>query len=248
MTRRQKIALAGIALGLGFLLAGVFLTPVPHLLYNPSESADPGWYRVCPGRVYSQDTQVAAHLPEHAATFAAARGYLPEGLPVIKRIGAIGGDEVCWSGQQVTLPDGRHLELLTQDSVGRPLPAQSPGCVILAPGAVFLWSDRSNASFDSRYFGPVDANSIIGPVRFLSAGWGEAIAGLAGSRDGRCGAGYCKIKARSAETGTEPCLHIDSYSADAVSSALQRDPYALELQVFSRRFFTSDPCASEDTR
>lgn len=247
MNSRQKTAVSGAVFGLGFLLAGVLLTPDPLLLYNPSESADPGWYRVCPGAPFAPGDLVAASLPERAGELARARGYLPAGVPVIKQVGAIGGDEVCWSGQEATLPGGSRLELLGQDRAGRPMPAPPPGCVTLAPDQVFLRSDRSEASFDSRYFGPVEASDVIGPVRFLGPGWGAAISALVAGRDEGCGAGYCKIKARSAETGTELCLHIDSYSAYAVSSALRRDPHALELQVFLQRSFTSDPCTSVDT-
>src|SRR3990167_6510953 len=96
MKRVRNGILAVMTTGLGLLAAGVFLTPDPRLLYNPSASAERGWYRVYPGAEFGQGSLVAARLPAHAWALAETRGYLPAGLPVIKTIGALSGDEICW--------------------------------------------------------------------------------------------------------------------------------------------------------
>jgi len=244
VNRRKFSALAGIAFGGGLLIAGPLLGPDPALIFNPTESAEPGWYRVHTAKVPGRGDLVAAQLPNHASRLADVRGYLPKGLPVIKTIGAVGGDEVCWSDNAVSLPGGHSLQVLEHDSEGRPLPRRSAGCVTLGPDEVFLVSDRIQGSFDSRYFGPVDTDLVIGQAelvaRFRIADAAETIAK---TDEGRR-AGYCKIKARSAETGPEPCLHIDFDSTISQSAAPDLDLPAVYLQAFGQRYFTRDPCTS----
>lgn len=49
----------------------------------------------------------------------------------------------------------------SHDGRGRPLAPWS-GCRPLAHGEVFLLASHSPASFDSRYFGPVQREAILG--------------------------------------------------------------------------------------
>ncbi|MBF2945603.1 S26 family signal peptidase, partial [Pseudomonas aeruginosa] len=51
--------------------------------------------------------------------------------------------------------------VLPADRLGRALPAL-PLCRRLEPGELFLLSVTNPASFDSRYFGPVSASTVIG--------------------------------------------------------------------------------------
>lgn len=248
MNRRLGITVCGIGIGLGFLIAGLSLRPYPLLLYNPSESAELGWYRVYPGGELTRGSLVAARLPEAAGALADARGYLPDGMPVIKTIGGVGGDQVCWSNTDVVLPGGHRLPLLERDKAGRVLPAQPSGCMALRSDEVFLVSTRIAASFDSRYFGPVDASGVIGPVRFLGSGWWQAVRAFLDVRGQGRRAGYCKIKARSADPGSEPCLHIRSGSAIRHLAALGFDPCSLFFGEFGQRYFTDGLCASRNAR
>lgn len=246
MNRRRGIAVCGIGIGLGFVIAGLILRPYPLVLYNPSESAELGWYRVYPGREFGRGSLVAARLPEGASVLADARGYLPDGMPVIKTIGAVGGDQICWSETDIVLPSDLRLPLLERDSAGRVLRSQPRGCIVLHSGEVFLVSTRTTASFDSRYFGPVDASAVIGPVRFLGSDWGEAVRAFFDVRDQGRRAGYCKIKARSADPGSEPCLHIVSSSAIRHSAAPRFYPYALYRRDYWQRYFTDGLRASRN--
>lgn len=144
------------------LLALAAWRPWPAwLVYNPSASAPRGWYAQRPLRDLRPGTPVFAWLPTDAAELAHARGYLPRHLPILKRIGAIGGQQVCVRDGLVRI-DGRVVALLrNRDGRSRPLIAW-PGCRALAGDEVFLFGARHPASFDSRYFGPVRRAALLG--------------------------------------------------------------------------------------
>ena len=48
------------------------------------------------------------------------------------------------------------------DKAGRPLPRMRLGSYAVAPGTVWLVSSYNPASLDSRYFGPVERDRIVG--------------------------------------------------------------------------------------
>jgi conjugative transfer signal peptidase TraF len=151
--------LAAEIFALLFLLVA-FLQPQPRLLWNASASAPIGLYRVHPG-VSPMVGQFAAIRPPSATSrLMAARHYLPEGAPLLKRIAATAGAHICRTGLSVTI-DGRHAAIArARDRRGRLLPTWR-GCRTLRTGEMFLLN-ASPDSFDSRYFGPVPARSLIG--------------------------------------------------------------------------------------
>jgi len=162
--------LAGLsASGLAALAWASFEHPLPRLTYNPSDSVPVGWYRVDPldhhagslPRPLSVGSIVLTTLPPDAATLSAQRGYLPTRVPLLKRVGAVAPQEVCIVGGRVRIDGVPSAAVLPADRLGRPLPFW-PQCRQLRPGELFLLSVTNPASFDSRYFGPVDASTVIG--------------------------------------------------------------------------------------
>lgn len=94
------------------------------------------------------------------------RDYLRSGLcpggfgPLIKTVIAVGGQRVGIAAG-VTV-DGRAIErsrLIQRDGQGRPLRPYQGG--IVPAGSIFLHSSFSG-SWDSRYFGPVPAEGVLG--------------------------------------------------------------------------------------
>jgi conjugative transfer signal peptidase TraF len=138
----------------------------PLLLHNPTDSAARGLYLLVPTDKVARADLVAARLPDEVAELAAVRGYLPLGLPVIKTVWAAAGDRVCVEEGRVSAPGRPDLVALPHDRSGRELPLWS-GCRTLNPGEVFLASDEVSTSFDSRYFGPVSTQSVLGRVVLL---------------------------------------------------------------------------------
>jgi conjugative transfer signal peptidase TraF len=163
---RAHLVLAGVAVcGLAALAWAGFASPLPRLIYNPSDSVPAGWYRVdpldSPPRPLSVGSIVLTRLPADAAALAAQRGYLPAHIPLLKRIGAIAPQSVCVFDALVWIDGVPVAALLPADRLGRPLPSWSQ-CRQLQPGELFLLSTTNPASFDSRYFGPVSASAVIG--------------------------------------------------------------------------------------
>src|SRR6202163_3286498 len=69
--------------------------PVPRFVWNASESVPRGLYHVQPARRLIVTDLVVAFPPEPLAAFLAEGGYLPRGVPLIKRILALPGQTVC---------------------------------------------------------------------------------------------------------------------------------------------------------
>ena len=157
------ISVIGVAL-ISLPATGVF---PPLLLYNPSESAPLGWYRVEPFSVISRGDLVVSHLPEDASMFAAERGYLPSGIPVIKTVRALEGDTVCAVDGELLINGTPAVRLLSDDSLGRTLPSPWTACRQLRTGEVLLLSGRTADSFDGRYFGTVLEADILGTAILL---------------------------------------------------------------------------------
>ena len=144
----------------------IIYPPTPKLIYNKTISAPIGWYAVETKRPLNRDDLVAAFAPAQARKLAADRGYLPEHMPLIKTVWAIGGERVCHEGLSVRVPNRPDISVIGQDGLGRAMPVIS-GCYTLNADEVFLVSLDVQTSWDSRYFGVVSEDLIVGPVRFL---------------------------------------------------------------------------------
>ena len=124
----------------------------PLLVWNASASAPRGLYRVLPAEHYERGDLVLADPQPWVGEFAARRGYLPAGVPLVKRIAAAAGDTVC-SDRLLVKVDGKSTaKCLLTDSKHRALPRWR-GCHRLKPGEEFLLMRGVPDSFDGRYFG-----------------------------------------------------------------------------------------------
>lgn len=131
----------------------------PAFLWNASASAPIGLYRLAPASPVEVGDLVVVTPPAALADFLNGRGYLPRGVPLIKRVLALAGATVCRTGLTVTV--GGHVSgtALERDSRGRPLPIWQ-GCRTLVDGDVFLMNSDVADSFDGRYFGPLSVTTV----------------------------------------------------------------------------------------
>lgn len=162
--RARILVLAAISVADIATLVGLDVH-APAIIYNASGSAPLGFYYLDhrpPGR----GEVAVVRAPPMLSASMAARGILPAGVPLVKQVAALGGDEVCRSREPVgTLAVNGNViaEVQDQDREGRPLPAWE-GCIRLVEGQFFLLQPHPH-SFDSRYFGPVPGCDILGVAR-----------------------------------------------------------------------------------
>jgi conjugative transfer signal peptidase TraF len=137
----------------------------PLVIFNGSASAPLGFYHL-ENRLPFRGETAAVAAPPAVELMVAAYGVLHKGLPLIKQIAAIGGDEVCrFNAPSGTISiNGKVIaEVQEMDREGRRLPKWE-GCIRLVEGEYFLLQPHPH-SFDSRYFGPVMKCDILGTAR-----------------------------------------------------------------------------------
>ena len=133
----------------------------PRIIYNPSASAPRGWYWLLPADSLKVDDYALVSLPSNVKRLAAERDYLPEAVPLLKRIGARSDQFVCVRGRSLWIDGQLAATALSHDRAGRELVGWHE-CRVLAPDEILLVSRDNSASFDSRYFGPIRMIDVIG--------------------------------------------------------------------------------------
>ena len=168
MNGRMAIILAALA-ATTVVLSTIGAKPVPHYLWNASDSVPIGLYRLRPAGRLAVTDLVAVDPHEPTATFLADGRYLPRGIPMLKRVLALPGQTVCRDRLTVTVDNTSVGEARERDSRGRPLPVWQ-GCRVVADGEVFLMNWQSADSLDGRYFGTLPISTIIGRAEPLWTG------------------------------------------------------------------------------
>jgi conjugative transfer signal peptidase TraF len=133
----------------------------PLYIWNASNSVPIGLYRVQPATRLAVTELVAVQPPDLLAAFLDLNGYLPIGVPMLKRVLALPGQTVCRNGLTITVDGIEVGDAQERDGRGRPLPVWH-GCRVIADGDVFVMNWQSADSLDGRYFGPLPASAVIG--------------------------------------------------------------------------------------
>jgi conjugative transfer signal peptidase TraF len=155
---RYIVTMIGAVVSLGL---PTLLPFSPKLIWNASGSAPIGLYAIEREQSPEVTDLVAVRAPEPIATFLADGGYLPRGVPLMKRVAALPGQRVCRIGLEITVDEVSMGSALDDDRRGNPLPVWQ-GCRIVARGEMFLMNWQVKDNLDSRYFGPLPASSVIG--------------------------------------------------------------------------------------
>ena len=164
MSRRRIVAVSALAV---ITIAATAVIAMPtRLVWNVTASAPVGLYAIAPADRLTVPELVAVMPPEPLAHFMVARGYVGDGVPLLKRVAGLPGQQVCRTGHTVTVDGVAMGDALDRDRIGRDLPVWQ-GCHIIAPGELFLMNTHVRDSLDGRYFGPVPARAVIGRARPL---------------------------------------------------------------------------------
>ena len=157
--------LLGMTIAVALIVAPMVTQQPPLLVvWNASPSVPVGLYLITKASPRVGDLAVL-RLPPVIAAFAARRGYLPTSAYLLKPIAAVAGDLVCRFGERVLVSGGLAGIAQDADADGNAMPTWQ-GCRVLQMGEVFVLADHP-ASFDSRYFGPLQTVSIVGRAVLL---------------------------------------------------------------------------------
>jgi type IV secretory pathway protease TraF len=151
--RRATAPLAGLA-----SLALVARALPTLALINESPSLPKGLYLRSMDQTPRRGAVVAVAPPPSARPYLASLG-MPAHVPLLKRVAATGGAQVCRANGWLRWP-GHAARALSRDRRGAPLHAWS-GCRRLGDDELLVMGDTPT-SFDSRYFGPVRRSSVTG--------------------------------------------------------------------------------------
>ena len=133
----------------------------PSYIWNASESVPIGLYHLQPAERLTVTELVAIQPPEPLASFLDLNGYLPHGIPMLKRVLALPGQTVCRTRLTISVDSIEMGQARERDARGQPLPTWQ-GCRVVGSAEVFVMNWQSEDSLDGRYFGPIPASTIIG--------------------------------------------------------------------------------------
>ena len=149
------------------LSAAMIVEFAPRMVWNASPSAPQGPYLIAEKTPVVGD--YALIEPSNIAkALITERHYLPSDIPLIKRIAALPGAEICRDEARIFVEYLYVADALEVDSLGRLMPRWS-GCITLQADEVFLLNDHER-SLDGRYFGATKKSQIIGVARPVFVG------------------------------------------------------------------------------
>ena len=156
-TRRIIVVLICI----GFLMVGA-LTAKRDLIFNATPSKPLGFYRLKKKDVFEQGDLVMFSVPAGIEELVRTRNYIPPKGHLMKNIIGGAGDTYCIHDQKFYVGDKLIGPIFATDSKNRPLPQHAAGCHKVPPEYMLIGIAEIERSFDSRYFGPVPTNTILG--------------------------------------------------------------------------------------
>jgi conjugative transfer signal peptidase TraF len=155
------MTLAAMLAGAAALIVPPVLETTPLYVWNASDSVPIGLYRLQSADNMFVTDLVAVQPPEPLASFLDLNGYLPAGMPMLKRVLALSGQTVCRSGLTVSVDAIEIGEARDRDGRGRALPKWD-GCRVVGEGELFVMNWQSADSLDGRYFGFLPASAVLG--------------------------------------------------------------------------------------
>jgi conjugative transfer signal peptidase TraF len=139
----------------------------PTLLINETRSEPLGFYRlVSHGNLadYRRGMYVVFPVPPELRPLVYGRGWLKNGIPFLKELLGLAGDQVCVFKDRLEINHRYVGPVFEFDSSHHALP-QHLGCFEVQKGFFFAASAYFDKSFDGRYFGPLPLSLLSGEAR-----------------------------------------------------------------------------------
>lgn len=150
---------AGLVVGVAVALSAIVAT-APQVLVNTTASEPEGLYRRTGDRP-AVGRLVAFKVPAAAFPYADAHLAYLRRVPLLKSVAAGPGDQVCARDGRLVIAGRVRAPIAWADRQGRVLPHWQ-GCRRLGARELFVFSARVPNSFDSRYFGPIARQDVLG--------------------------------------------------------------------------------------
>ena len=157
MRRRSALILTGLAIAM--MSAASVLVDQNRLIWNRTESAPIGLYWRSDGPLTLNGWAVVSASSE-AARWTSENGFTGTDWPLVKRIAALPGDEICRENETILINQSVAAEALLEASGGLELPRWQ-GCHVLQDGEAFLLNEHPR-SLDGRYFGAMERSDLVG--------------------------------------------------------------------------------------
>ncbi len=132
-----------------------------HLTYVVTPSIPQGLYLVIPKSSFVRYELVEFLPPSDALALAKRERLVPQSGLIIKYVFALPGDHVCVQREAIWI-NGRKVGRVHKFYGKHKLLPQTNICRFLKTGQYLLLSNQSERSFDSRYFGIISAEKILG--------------------------------------------------------------------------------------
>lgn len=161
----KNTSFAGGMYGLFILIILSVIYPHKMLVYNYTNSVPLGLYLILPIPVQKGDL-IAFEPPYKAKELIRQRKYLRTDAYLIKHIAGVPGDQLCTCDDTLLVDGINYGTIARKDREGRELTPYHY-CGKINDGFIVAIKGMKN-SFDSRYYGPVPEENIIGKaVPFL---------------------------------------------------------------------------------
>jgi conjugative transfer signal peptidase TraF len=159
-----------VVIGISCVVVAAAVTLLKHfgppLLINETPSEPRGIYRLVPHAPgdYQRGMYVIFPVPAELRAVVYGRGWLREGIPLLKELLGMPGDRVCISREALRINERYIGPVFERDSHGMVLP-QHPGCFVIPEGHFLPASQHLANSFDGRYFGAIPMRDLTGEAR-----------------------------------------------------------------------------------
>lgn len=136
------------------------------LVVNTSPSMPSGVYWITRDAPVERGSVVLFAPPDGVRGLIYGRGWLPEGVPLLKTVGGLAGDAYCVRDSRFVVAGADVGPVFARDSQGLPVP-QIVGCRRVGTGEFLPVASTLDRSFDGRYFGAVSVRNVLGVGRAL---------------------------------------------------------------------------------